>query len=362
MKSLSRIAGVASAFPPHSVDRTQATAVLTRLFPDEDPGFVANLVERSGIAERRLARPVSEVLERKDFTERNRRYRSEALELALGAARGALDAAALDAAEVDVLIDVSCTGIAIPALDVAMSPELGLRPQVTRIPIAESGCAAGALGLGLADAYARAGKTVLVVAVELSSLTLTEDRSRTNLVAAVLFGDGATAAIVRPGASAAGAGEDGACPRPRIRACSSYLIPNSQEAMGFDVGTHGLRILLQRELPVLVRENLVPVVEAFLAANDRSRNDVGLHLIHPGGRRILDAYEELFTLAPDALRLSRASMRRFGNLSSASVLNVLELALEEGARVAPDQCALLLGVGPGISLELTLFDWPVEGR
>jgi alkylresorcinol/alkylpyrone synthase len=248
------------------------------------------------------------------------------------------------------VIDVPCTGISIPALDVELVPALGLRADVRRIPITESGCAAGALALGLAGSFARTGQTVLVIAVELCSLTLCrEDRSRTNLVASLLFGDGAAAAIVAPEAS----------PRagPRLCAVGSHLFADSAGLMGFDVGAHGLRIVLQRELAEHLAAHLRGAIEGFLEQHGRSLDDIGLHLVHPGGRRILEAYTALFGLPESALEHSRAALRRHGNLSSVSILTVLESALDARARPGPGREALVLGIGPGLSAELSLWSF-----
>src|SRR5262249_48965897 len=140
-----------------------------------------------------------------------------------------------------------------------------------------------------------------------------------------------------------------------VTAVGSHLIPDSRAAMGFDVGAHGLRILLQKELPELVRRDLGAVVERFLAAHGRSRADVGLFLLHPGGRRILEAYEQVLGLRSEALAFSRESLRHYGNLSSVSILSVLELALARGFPLPSGKDALVLGVGPGLSLELALL-------
>ena len=345
------LAGVATAFPPHVVDQEITARGLAQLFPDESPAFIRGLVGRSGVETRHITPSVPEVLAPSDFTQRNQRYAREAELLAARALRGALESTRMDAERIDVLIDVSCTGLTIPALDVALAEELGLRPDVRRIPITEAGCAAGALALGLGASLCAGGALVALVAVALCSLTLCAgDSSRTNLVSAALFGDGAGAALLVPG------GPNG--PRasgPRITAVGSHLIPRSRAAMGFDVGTHGLRILLQKELPELVQRDLGPVIDAFLAAHERSRADVGLHLLHPGGRRILEAYEEVLGLGAAELRFSRESLRRYGNLSSVSILTVLELALAEGFPLPSGKDALVLGVGPGLSLELALL-------
>ncbi|HET6203144.1 MAG TPA: 3-oxoacyl-[acyl-carrier-protein] synthase III C-terminal domain-containing protein [Planctomycetota bacterium] len=342
-----RIASVATAVPEYALGAEETTECLVRLFPAEDPEFVRALVARSGVERRYFPFPAEQLLSPGDFTLRNARYAEVALELCHRAGRTALERAALDPGEVDVVLDVSCTGISIPALDVDLAPRLGLRPDACRVPITESGCAGGGLGLGLATRFARGGERVLLVAVELCSGTLVrEDRSRTNLVAGALFGDGAAAAVVLP----EGRG-------PRIVATGSHLFPATRAAMGFDVGTHGLRILLQRELPEILRRELRPAVEAFLARHGRTAGDVGLHLLHPGGRRVLEVYGEVFALENGALRFSREALRRYGNLSSASILAVLDLAFEAGARPDPGKEGLLVAFGPGLSAEMALLSW-----
>lgn len=342
-----RLAGVASAVPKHTVDRAETLSALLQLFPGEAPEFIAGLVERSGVERRHVAFPVADILVRRNFTVRNALYRTAARDLALQAARAALAKAGVAAESIDAIVDVSCTGIAIPALDVDLVPALGLRSDVKRIPITESGCAAGALAIGLASDLARTGMTTLVVAVELCSMTLCgEDLSRTNLVASVLFGDGAAAAVITP----EGTG-------PKLFAVGSHLFHDTRGLMGFDVGEQGLRIVLQRELPITLERELRGAVDAFLARHGRTSASIGLHLVHPGGRRILESYQRMFDLRDGALRFSAESLRRYGNLSSASILTVLELALDE--RVPTDEpCdALLVGIGPGLSLEMSLWSW-----
>lgn len=341
------IAAVSSSFPPNTVGIDASVVALQRLFPEHDAEFVRNLVERSGVETRRIVPTIEEALDSSNFTARNERYRGAATDLALDAARKALDKAGLLPREVDVVIDVSCTGITIPALDVRLVPALGLRPGVKRVPITESGCAAGALALGMAAAFAERGLCVLVVAVEVCSLSLVRgDRSRTNLVASVLFGDGAAAAVVLPRG-----------PGPRIDAVGSHLIADTEATMGFSIGDHGLQIVLQRELPSVLVEHLPEVQRAFLAEHGRTTEDIGLHLIHPGGRKILEAYTRLHGLSADALRFSRESLRRYGNLSSASVLTVLELALDARVAVPAEQAAFLMAIGPGLSLEMLVLNW-----
>ncbi len=339
------LAAVATAFPEHRVGRDETVAGLLRLFPDEDPAFLRGIVERSGVEQRHTVEPPEAILQPRDFTTRNALYREVAPRLAAAAARRALAAAGCEAKAVDAVVDVSCTGLMIPALDVHLAGDLNLRPDVLRLPVSESGCAAGALGLGLAAGLARRGMRVLVVAVELCSLTLVkEDRTRTNLVSCVLFGDGAAAAVVTPGPGAV-----------QLLASGHHLFPGTRHVMGFDVGSHGLRIVLDRELPAILRQGLQAVLEGFLARHGRCIEDVALHLVHPGGRSILDSYAGMFGLENGALGPSREALRRYGNLSSASILAVTELALANGHCPPPGGEALMVAFGPGLTVEMGLL-------
>jgi alkylresorcinol/alkylpyrone synthase len=341
------LAGLATSYPSHGVDAAATITALCSLFPAEDPEFIAGVVRNSGVEQRQLALPQERLLALRDFTARNAAWREACIEHGARAARAALQQAGVQGDEIDVIVDVSCTGLAIPALDTDLADALGLRPDVLRVPVTAAGCAGGALGLGLAMRLAAGGKTVLLVAMEMCTLTFVPgDAARANLVAGALFGDGAGAAVLGP----RGAG-------PRLRAARSHLFPGTRHAMGFEVGTHGLRIQLDRTLPVMLERGLRAPVEAFLAAHDLTVADVGLHLVHTGGRRVLDVYQSIFGLAEDELRASRESLRKHGNLSSASILSVLDEARRLGLGPRTGRHALIVAFGPGLSAEFILLDW-----
>lgn len=344
-KFVPRVHAVATAFPPHVVDAEATVRGLRELFPAEDEGFIRTLVERSGVDRRRMALPPEDIVRPRPFTVRQEEYRVVAERIALEASERALARAGVRATEIDVIIDVSCTGVLIPALDVRLSPALGLRPDVRRYPITEAGCAAGSLALGLAQKLARLGERVLVVAVELCSLSLVRDDSaRANLVAGVLFGDGAAAAVVGPGEAG-----------PAITGVGSHLFPGTESIMGFDVGTHGLKLVLKRELPGILEKGLKPVIDGFLARHEVTIKDIDVHILHTGGRRVLDTYRAMFDLREDDLAFSSDALRRYGNLSSAAVLSVLEPALHEKAAIGPGKRALICAFGPGLSAEMVLL-------
>ncbi len=333
--------------PAFRVGTRETISKLVELFPGEDATFIRNLVERSGVENRHIALSAEDAVKPRSFTNRNIEYQAVAADLAERACRQALVQANTLPEEVDIIIDTSCTGIAIPALDTILSARLGLRPDVKRIPITESGCAAGTLALGIASSMAELGRRVLVVSVELCSLTLVRsDLTRTNLVASVLFGDGAAAAVVLPHG-----------PGPRFQGVGSHLFRDSRGAMGFDVGEHGMRLVLQRELPMILQRHLQPVIEDFLHRHDRTARDVDLHLVHPGGKRVLETYQEMFGLAAGDLTHSYEALRRYGNLSSAAILTVLEMALQERREGKRHNQAMMISFGPGLSAEMALLDW-----
>lgn len=340
-----RIAGAATAFPARVVGADETFRVLSRFFPEERPEGIEGMIRRSGVRTRHVALEPEEILAERGFGERNREYREAALDLATRAARTALERAGLDPAEIDAIVDVSCTGFLIPALDVELVSRLGLRPDVRRVPISESGCAGGAVGLGLAALLAQGGLRVLLCAVELCTLSrVPGDRSRTNLVASILFGDGSAACVVTPHRGGS-----------TVEALGTRLIPRTQHLMGFDVSERGLSLVLDRELPARVSDALPEAVQAFLTEHGRETADIDFHLVHPGGRPILDAYERGLELEPDALRHSRGILERRGNTSSVSVLAVLESALVEAAERPSPTEALLVALGPGLTIEMALL-------
>lgn len=339
------LVGLTLSLPEQRVGAQRTIEELARLFPGESRDFIAGIVHHSGVRERRVALPPERLLALADFTARNAAWLEAALAHCTDAARGALRSAGLAGSDVDAIVDVSCTGLAIPALDVHLAPLLGLRPDCLRIPISAAGCAGGALGLQLAARLAEQ-RTVLLLAAEFCTLAFVPgETQRANLIAAALFGDGAAAAILAPRG-------DGA----RIVAAGSHLFPDTRHAMGFEIGTHGLRIRLDRSLPAMLQRGLRPVVEEFLAAHGRSLDEVGLHLVHTGGRRVLDIYEQIFDLPEGGLAASRSALERYGNLSSASIFTVFDEAAR--LRLAPPRGRLTLAVafGPGLSIEMLLLE------
>jgi alkylresorcinol/alkylpyrone synthase len=226
---------------------------------------------------------------------------------------------------------------------------MGLRPDLERTPLFGVGCAAGAVGLARAADLARArpGTTVALVAVELCSLThQTEEFSAKNIVGTALFGDGAACLVVR----------DGEGRGPRVVDHRSHTFPDSTDVMGWRIGERGLELVLSKELPALVEGAVGPLVRSFLARHGLKTADVDHFVVHPGGPKVVDAIERCLDVAGGTLDRTRRFLRAHGNLSSASVLFILQEVLASGVAEAGDR-GLVLAFGPGFSAELVLLEW-----
>jgi alkylresorcinol/alkylpyrone synthase len=296
--------------------------------------------------------PLSEYADLGGIGPANDRYIELATALGEQAIASALDAAGVAAADVDLLIVTSVTGVAVPSLDARLIPRLGLRPDVKRVPIFGLGCVAGATGLARLHDYLLGwpGHTAVLLAVELCSLTVPVDSSTTpDLVASGLFGDGAVALVARGAQAAQRRG-------PRVIATHGEVVPGTGDVLGWRLDTNGFRIVLTAELSTVVESHLGAGVSDFLAEHGLKVDDITAWVCHPGGPRVIDAIQDSLGLPASALELTRRSLAEFGNMSSASVLHVLQQTIDVG-RPPPGSPGLLIGLGPGVSMELVLLEW-----
>jgi alkylresorcinol/alkylpyrone synthase len=275
------------------------------------------------------------------------------LEVGEQAVRRALDAAGLQPRDVDHLFFVTVTGIGTPSLDARLVNRLGLRPDVKRTPIFGLGCVAGAAGTARASDVLRAfpDQVAVLLSVELCSLTLQrEDVSIANVIASGLFGDGAAAMVL----SGADRPPPGAA--PRVIATRSVFYPDTERIMGWDLVEGGFKVVLSAKVPSIVTEHVRDDVDGFLAAQGLGRGDIRHWIAHTGGPKVLQAFESALELPPEALQRSWDSLRKTGNLSSASVLFVLSELLASG-EARPGDLGLLMAMGPGFCAELVLLRW-----
>jgi alkylresorcinol/alkylpyrone synthase len=244
----------------------------------------------------------------------------------------------------------------VPSLDARLIPRLGLRHDVRRLPIFGLGCVAGAAALGRLHDYLLGwpGQTAALLAVELCSLNWpTAGITPADMVASGLFGDGAVALIARGGQADAAYGPG---PGPRVIASRSAVYPDSGDALGWRLSTDCFRIVLTTELPAVVERGLADSVTGFLAEHDLTIDDIASWICHPGGPKVIDAVQRALKLPDLAVAASRRSLAEVGNMSSASVLHILEM-ISDTERPSPGSPGLMIGLGPGVSAELVLLRW-----
>ncbi|MGH8013694.1 MAG: type III polyketide synthase, partial [Candidatus Binataceae bacterium] len=306
---------------------------------------------RVGVRQRHLAYPMERYAAFENFGETNRAWMEAAQELGETALDRALDRAGLERDALHALFVVSITGIASPSLDARLINRMGLRTDIKRTPIFGLGCVGGAAGLTRAADHVLAypSQCAAVLSVELCSLTIQRnDHSVVNLISTGLFGDGAAAAIV--------AGADTAVDGPRIIDTRSVFYPGTEEIMGWDISENGFQVVLSPKLPDLIICRLRADVDAFLAAHELQRRDIGSWVIHPGGPKVLRAVEQALELRERDLEVSWECLARCGNLSSGSVLMVLEETLHE-RRPAAGTPGVIMAMGPGFCSEMLLVRW-----
>jgi alkylresorcinol/alkylpyrone synthase len=249
------------------------------------------------------------------------------------------------------LFFTSVTGICSPSIDALLINQMGLSPNIRRVPIFGLGCVAGAAGIARCADYVKAypGQAAALVSVELCSLTLQrEDISVANMISSGLFADGSASVIVT--------GDDMPRPGPKILATRSVFYPQTEEMMGWKISERGFSIILSTEVPTLIRENVGKDVDAFLADNGLKKSDLKSWVLHTGGPKILEATAAALDLNDGELDASWDCLKKVGNLSSASVLVVLEDVMKH-RRPEPGTLGLLAAMGPGFCSELVLLQW-----
>jgi alkylresorcinol/alkylpyrone synthase len=310
-----------------------------------------HLQARAGVERRCLALPIERYYGLDGWGRANDSWIDVAQEIGQRALCGALARAGCAPTEIGAMFFTSITGICCPSIDARLVNRMGLKSNIKRVPIFGLGCVAGAACIARAADYVLAypDEIAAILAVELCSLTLQQDdTSIANLISAVLFGDGAAAVLV------AGAGRtfDG----PEVLATRSVFYANSEHVMGWDISEKGFRIVLSPEVPDMVYKHLASDVDGFLEDHGLSRSDIQSWVLHTGGPRILDAVADSLGLDQDALAASRECLRQKGNLSSASVLVVLEEVMMR-RRPPAGAYGILVAMGPGFCSELVLLRW-----
>lgn len=353
---MSRIAAVSSALPPRYYTQQQIYEELVTYWGDEleNPAVLQRFHQRVGVDGRYFALPLGEYRQLERWGQANAAWLRVAEELGEQAICCALQKAGLQKEDIDALLTVTVTGVVSPSLDAHLCNRMGLPGDVRRTPIFGLGCVAGASGIAQAHDYVKAypDKIAVLLSVELCSLTWQRsDLSVANFIATGLFGDGAAAVIV--------AGDDVKLPKqagPSVIATASNFYPDTEDAMGWDIGEKGFSLVLSPEVPAIIRKHLAPDLASFLAANGLHRDQITSWVLHTGGPKVLEAMTESAGVSREECALSWESLRKVGNLSSASVLFVLEDTIRE-RRPAPGSYGILAAMGPGFCSQLVLLRW-----
>lgn len=348
-----RITSVGRAFPRNYYSQSALSEALKKHWAKRHFNLdrLDQLHQNVLVDGRHLALTLEEYEALDSFTASNDAFIRTAVEIGSQAIEDALERAGLGVEDVNHIFFVTTTGVATPSIDARIVNRLGLRQDIKRTPIFGLGCVAGAAGITRAADYLRAfpGQAALLLSVELCSLTLQRrDLSIPNIIATGLFGDG-SAAVTLIGDERPGQG-------PRVVATRSIFYPDTERVMGWDITNDGFAVVLSGEIPALVEREIRANVDEFLGSRGLGIPDVGVFVCHPGGPKILRAFERALELPDDALALTWESLKRVGNLSSSSVLMVLRDTLDRKAP-EPGTYGLLMAMGPGFCSELVLLQW-----
>ena len=328
--------------------KEQARALFSVDFPQVDRLIQA--FDNTGIATRNFVKPLSYYGETTTFKERNDEYIKWSLHYSVEAINGVIAKAGINKDDITDIIFVSTTGLATPSIDAMIINQMQLNPHINRTPVWGLGCAGGVSGMAKANMAAKANPdaVVLLVAVELCSLTLIKsDYSKSNFIGSSLFSDGVVACIVK--------GDNHADDKQKISfvTASSKLYYDSLEVMGWDFREDGFKVVFSKDIPTFIHENISADISAFLNKQGLQLSDIKNFIFHPGGKKVLDAYTDALQVEGDFLKNTRAVMTDNGNMSSVTVLYVLEKFMTEGFA---DGYGLMLAMGPGFSSEMVLLN------
>jgi alkylresorcinol/alkylpyrone synthase len=361
-----RIEAIGTALPEHVLEQQHVRKFVGDMFGEAFGADIERLLpvfDNSQIDRRHFCVPKEWFATEHSFREKNDLYIDNAIGLSKQAIETCLAKSGMRHEDIDYLIFVSTTGLATPSIDARLIESLPFRRDIRRLPIWGLGCAGGASALSRAMeiTMARPEARVLAVVVELCGLTfIRNDLSKSALIATSLFADGAAAVLVE-GDRVARNGTDSS---PRIISSQTTTMLGSLDVMGWEIGDEGFKVMISRDIPSIVRTFLRESIECFLEKEGLSIDDIMHYVSHPGGAKVIAAYEESLGLAPEQLRHTRDVLRNCGNISACSVLFVLECFMNElaGRPIEQPEYGLLGALGPGFSSELVLLKWGSQAR
>ncbi|KRG12470.1 type III polyketide synthase [Lederbergia galactosidilytica] len=357
-----RIISVGTATPENAVHQEETMQLAKQLFSDsmKDIDRLLKVFKNGEIKKRHFVKPLDWYTEAHSFSEKNKVFIDSAVGLCLTAIRNCLangkakKEIAYD--EIEAIILINTTGLSTPSLDAIIMNQLPFSPQTKRIPIWGLGCGGGASGLSRAYEYCLAypKAKVLVVGVELCSLTFQlHDQSKSNFIGTSLFSDGAAAVLV--GGEEVPYEELVDRPLPSIISTQSNLMQNSLDVMGWQFKDDGFYVVFSKDIPTLVKNWLQPVMLQFLEQNNLMESKIAHFIAHPGGKKVIMAYEKALNLPAEKTAQSLEILKEYGNMSSVTVFFVLQRFMNQ--RVPSGDHGIVAALGPGFSSELLLLRW-----
>ena len=347
-----KITAVAKQLPKYYRETKDIIPFVKLWMQDQDARFqrkVIKLFEGAAVDKRYSIMDPEEVFTATSFEEKNDIYVREVVQLAEKSLKKALEKASLKPTDIDYIITVSCTGIMIPSVDAYLINSLGMKQDIVRLPVTEMGCAAGVSGIIYAKNFLKANpnKRAAVIAVEAPTATFQlEDYSMTNIVSAAIFGDGASAVILSSYKEDKG---------PTIVDEAMYHFYDATNMMGFKLVNTGLQMILDKEVPQKIADHFPAIIHPFLEKNNLTIDDIDHLIFHPGGRKIVQTVEALFGVLGKNIDDTKKVLRLYGNMSSATVLYVLERFMDRNP--AKGERGIMLSFGPGFSAQRILLEW-----
>lgn len=347
-----KIHTVTKQLPKYSRTTAEIIPFLDTWLAGQDERFirkVKKIFEGAAVDKRYSIMNPIEVFTNTSFEERNTIYVREIIELGDKVLQKALLQSKWKPEELDYIITVSCTGIMIPSLDAYLINKLNLRQDIVRLPVTEMGCAAGISGIIYAKNFLKAnpGKRAAVIAVESPTATFQlHDFSMANIVSAAIFGDGAACVLLSSNEEDEG---------PEILDEEMYHFYDNTHMMGFKLTNSGLQMVLDIEVPETIAAHFPDIINPFLKKNNLTITDIDHLIFHPGGKKILQTVEELFSDLGKNIDDTKEVLRLYGNMSSATVLYVLERFME--SKPSKGEKGLMLSFGPGFSAQRVLLQF-----
>ena len=347
-----KILSVAKQLPKHTKETKDIIPFVKLWMQGQETRFqrkVLKLFQGAGVERRYSVMNAEEVFLNSSFEDKNNIYVREVTTLAEEALKNSLEKASLKPTEIDYIITVSCTGIMIPSVDAYLINSLQMKQDIVRLPVTEMGCAAGVSGIIYAKNFLQANpnKRAAVIAVESPTATFQiEDFSMANIVSAAIFGDGGASVILSSYQEDKG---------PKIIDEAMYHFYDSTHMMGFKLANSGLQMILDKSVPETISNHFPLIVHPFLERNNLTIEDISHLIFHPGGKKIVQTVEDLFGSLGKNIDDTKEVLRLYGNMSSATVLYVLERFMNGDRQ--PGEKGLMLSFGPGFSAQRILLEW-----